>query len=190
VLKITDTTTGLSLTYNGSVAVSTGGAGSTASVGSTPGTKYETGSSFGSAAAHAVYGPGGSVEVLSASCTDDICLQGTENGGTFYASEASAGTATGGLTGGSFNLTYVDPAILAFFGDSMFGNTGVDSVEMIKGTIGDPTVGKISLGGSTPESSISFSAGSIIPEPGTLTLFGTGLLGMAGLLRRKYMVSR
>jgi hypothetical protein len=28
------------------------------------------------------------------------------------------------------------------------------------------------------------------PEPGTLTLFGTGLLGLAGMLRRKYMLSR
>jgi len=28
------------------------------------------------------------------------------------------------------------------------------------------------------------------PEPGSLVLFGTGLIGFAGLLRRKYMVSR
>jgi len=29
-----------------------------------------------------------------------------------------------------------------------------------------------------------------VPEPGTLTLFGTGLLGLAGMLRQKYMHSR
>jgi hypothetical protein len=29
-----------------------------------------------------------------------------------------------------------------------------------------------------------------VPEPGSLTLFGTGLLGLAGMLRRKFMASR
>jgi hypothetical protein len=35
---------------------------------------------------------------------------------------------------------------------------------------------------------VSYSSQSTVPEPGTLMMFGSGVIGLAGLLRRKFHV--
>jgi hypothetical protein len=47
----------------------------------------------------------------------------------------------------------------------------------------------VTSGGGNVEVIYTYS-NTITPEPGTLTLFGTGLLGLAGMLRRKFMQAR
>lgn len=62
------------------------------------------------------------------------------------------------------------------------------------GTGGTLTTGqKNNASGGTISVTYNYSAPGptpTVPEPGTLTMFGTGLLGLAGMLRHKYLHSR
>jgi PEP-CTERM motif len=125
-----------------------------------------------------VPGAGIEVEVDSAQCTGTgICLQGILNSNGHY-------TATLMGTGSFqalFTVTYVNPVIPALFGDPTgFQLTGSDSLTT--------SVNKFTNGGSTDTATLG--GGSItyqtpVPEPGTLALFGTGIIGLAGIIRRK-----
>jgi hypothetical protein len=57
---------------------------------------------------------------------------------------------------------------------------------------GDFTAGQSTIAGAGISVTYNFTSGPppTVPEPGTLTLFGTGLLGLAGMLRVKFMASR
>ena len=78
-------------------------------------------------------------------------------------------------------VTYVNPVIPALFGDpNGWQLTGSDSLTT--------SVNKFKNGGNTDTAILG--GGSItyqtpVPEPGTLALFGTGIIGLAGIVRRK-----
>jgi PEP-CTERM motif-containing protein len=144
----------------------------TASVSTGPAASYTATSSN----LNATFGSGGAVLVTSAFC-GGVCLTGTLNGnGTYTAMIHQTGSFQG-----LFQVTFVSPVITGLFGDvNVWLPGGPDSLTTRSNTFtaGGTTATADMLGGL-----IGFQ--TPVPEPGTLALLGSGILGLAGVLRRE-----
>ena len=126
--------------------------------------------------------------------TPSLVLSGTANAGGFVLTTTAPNTEYD--TSGVFNilgsvvdaypLDLIDYAISGNINYTLSGaaNNGAD-YSLLTNNFAEGGGGS-TVAGAQIEAIYTFDEPAGTPEPGTLTLFGTGLLGLAGLLRRKF----
>ncbi|MGD0938371.1 MAG: PEP-CTERM sorting domain-containing protein [Terracidiphilus sp.] len=115
-----------------------------------------------------------------------------------YSSTGSEVFLTGSEGGDSYTFTLVGPVtlddesshVMDFEGVGILTVTGYAPTEADIYFSANDVTGHAGSTGTSSWSATIDAEGVVAPEPGSLVLFGTGLIGFAGLLRRKYMVSR
>lgn len=128
-----------------------------------------------------VYGSGGNIVVMAG--TTITGAGGTINPGTVLFSGVFSSSQTLAMVNplvnfGPFSLTgqvtttVLNPILLADLGLPFLGGGSFSSIVLDV---------SFSLNGASVNSGMI----SLVPEPGTLALFGTGLIGLAGLVRRR-----
>jgi hypothetical protein len=168
VLLVSDTKLAEDFLLVGKASISTGPASSYTAAGNVVTAQY-------------LPGPGIEVDVRSASCVGGampgVCLQGSSNSNGQY-----VGTKLGtGSFQALFQVDYVSPYITSLFGDpNAWLAIGSDSL--------NTNLNVFKNGGKTDAAVLS--GGNItfqtpVPEPGTLGMLGSAILGLAGVLRRK-----
>jgi len=116
------------------------------------------------------WAPGGSIVIGGCS---GACLAGT------FVSIQQGVSSSGFTIIASFVAAVLDPAVLAYF--------ELPNVPEVYGSIHFDLIGGINPidGGHGAVGSGDINV-SQVPEPGTLAMFGSGLIGLAGVLRRKF----
>ena len=167
VIDVSDDTTLTHFTINGMATVKTGGA---------------TSWNVAGGVLNASFGPGGSVSVTApAGVCPPNCgptlLSGTMEDGSLYSATLAGGN---GSFHGLFSVTSVSPAILGLFGlGPAFLPDGSVSLNTSSNKMVSLTKDTAKLSGGT------ITIDTPTPEPGTMALFGSGIIGLAGVLRRK-----
>ncbi len=135
---------------------------------------FTTGSLIsGNVTTGAVFGPGGTFTITSngtGGLPDGVIFRGTFSGDTTWTPE--------GTIGASGTINYI------LYG--AISGTWYNGVKVSGGT----AQLTISTGPNGFQGSVSLASGNtditVTPEPGTLALLGTGLVGLAGVVRKKF----
>lgn len=116
-------------------------------------------------------------------------------GGTFtITGNGTNGVPNGVIFSGTFTSTPSSPITwtLVTLGNGTHNYVLTGAIASSNGTFGATTQITVNTGKGFFDESVGLSSGDTnltVPEPGTLSLFGTGLISLAGIIRRKLSLS-